>query len=78
MSHRELIRILQQKLKEQTEANAELRRIIGNLQQTNDDLRQTIEGLQQTIDGLNQTIKELTERLVMNSKTVPSPPQATG
>ena len=78
VSHRELIRILQQKLKEQTDANAELRRIIGNLQQTNDEMHQTIENLQQTIDGLNQTIKKLTETLGKNSRNSSKPPSTDG
>jgi len=92
MSQRELNKVLQTKLREQTDANAGLRQMIDSLQQTiddmrqtiadlqqaNDGMRQTIDGLQQTIDSLNQTIKELTERLAMNSKNSSKPPSSDG
>jgi len=57
-------KILQQKLKEQSEANIELLKII--------------ESLNKTIDGLNQTIKELTEKLNKTSRNSSKPPSSDG
>ena len=66
-----LIKMLEQKLKYQSELNAELHEIIDNL-------NETIVGLNHTIDELNQRIKELTEQLGMNSKNSSKPPSSDG
>ena len=67
MTKDELIKVLQQELKEQSEANTALHRII-------DGLNETVGGLSKTIDELNQRIKELTEQLSMNSRNSSKPP----
>ena len=85
MTQDELIQILQQKLKEQSETNAGLHRIIDSLnetvaesQRTNDSLNETIGVLSRTIDELNQRVKELTEQLGMNSRNSSKPPSSDG
>jgi transposase len=64
LAEKEIIEALQERLKEQTE--------------TNDELRRTIDCLNQTIDRLNQTIKDLTERLNKNSRNSSRPPSSDG
>ena len=64
MTQNELIEMLQEKLREQSEVI--------------DALQHIIDGLNQTIDELNQTIKELTERLGMNSRNSSKPPSSDG
>ena len=63
-THEELNKILQQKLKEQSETNAELHKVIDNLNRT--------------IDGLNNTIRELNEKLNKNSRNSSKPPSSDG
>ena len=60
MSKDEIIETLQKELREQTEANAGLQRIIDNLNRN--------------IEELNERIKELVEQLGMNSRNSSKPP----
>ena len=64
LTHEELNKILQQKLKEQSETNAELHKVIENLNRT--------------IDDLNQTIRELNEKLNKSSRNSSKPPSSDG
>jgi transposase len=81
----ELIEVLQQKLKEQSETIANLQKIIDNLNGTvaeshriNESLNETINRLGQTIESLNQRVKELTEQIGMNSRNSSKPPSTDG
>ena len=71
MSSEEIIKMLMQQVKEQSET-------IDNLRRAAEESNQTIKGLKDTIDALNQTIKELTEKLGMNSKNSSKPPSTDG
>ena len=71
MSSDKIIEVLQQKIKEQTEINNDLRRIVN-------ESNKTIQNLSETIDKLNQTIKELTEKLGRNSRNSSKPPSSDG
>ena len=74
----ELVKVLQQELKEQTEMNAGLHRIIESLNDTVAESYQVISRLNKTIEELNQRIKELSEQLGMNSKNSSKPPSSDG
>jgi len=81
----ELVKVLQQELKEQTETIAGLQRIIDSLNDTVAEshqiissLNNTIEELNNTIEELNQRIKELTEQVGMNSRNSSKPPSSDG
>jgi transposase len=83
VSQDELIKILQQEIKKQSETIAGLHRIIDSLSATVEEshqiisgLNETVAALRQTIDELNQRIKELTEQLGMNSRNSSKPPSS--
>jgi len=85
VSHHELNKVLQQKIKEQADTIAALHRIIASLNETVaeshqviDSLKETIAGLSRTIAELNLRIAELTEQLAMNSKNSSKPPSSDG
>jgi len=76
----ELIEMLQQQLKEQSELIEKLYSIIDDLKEesstTINGLQKIINSLNLTINELSQRIKELTERLGLNSKNSSKPPSS--